>query len=361
MPRMHDMLMTETPRPMGLDEVYTKYPSLYGDATVIEATQVAALMMSLTKFDENVQADLKEFGGDAYAWQLAQFFNFDWDTIQNVAPVFDTMNIEWDEHEAAKQHFTENGQTWGPEERRKMVKLGRTCVSLAYLPMDMMKKPYPDDGPWLNDPEVKAILDLGAKWWLTATVFHYVPGRGLVGPHSTWFIPVAEDGSIYTLSVQDSDRPTLHAIMVGPDGRGSGPSRSGAASGWQALIPALLAVNFMHTPGGDRGYHERVPGEAPHREQKQWMRRTFQPLTKWYTLDIKRLRSALREANGGKNPDSLASMTKALRMVRGHYAHYPPNTYFGRKHDDWKTVFRPAYSKGDVAFGKTDKDYRVVP
>lgn len=385
--RLHDHLMTETPRPLLDDEVFTEYATLYGNATVIDITQVAALLMALTQFDHRVQEDLEDFGGDAHAWQMAQFFCFDWDTIQNAAPPFETMCLEFDAYEAAKQHWESTGGVWGPKERREMAHLGKTAVAMYYCPVDGFRKTADGHRFAAHDPEIQDILTQpDVAWVLTVTVFHYVGGKGLVGPQATWFIPVSKEGRLYTIpmktnrtrgSLRGSDgKETLLAVLRNPHdpmedfaiatGHVSDGKRMGVVTGWQAIIPALLAINFMHTPGGvtgekgaDRGYHEKVPGAGTLKEQKAFMRRHFVPMTRWYTLDISRLRAALTRANGGKHPDSLAGLQKALHTVRGNYAHYAPNTYFGRKHEEWITVFRPGHVRGDLAAGKIDKDYRV--
>lgn len=385
--RLYDHLMTETPRPMLKDEPFTWYASLYSNATVIDITQVSTMLMGLTKFDERVQEDLEDFGGDAYAWQMAQFFAFDWDTIQNVAPPFDTMCLEFDTFEATRQFTLESGEEWTTELRRKYAHLGKTSVSMYYCPIDSFMSTANGHRFASQDRDVQSIISLpDVAWIVTATVFHYVPGKGLVGPQATWFIPVSSEGRLYTIPMGQEKRPGrgsdgqrgLHCVLSNPHdgwddvdeaytGNVRPGRRVGVVTGWQAIIPSLLAINFMHTPGGitgekgaDRGYHEKVPGEASLKEQKTFMRRNFTPMTKWYTLDITRLRAALAHANGGKRPDSLTGLKQALHMVRGHYAHYAPNTYFGRKHAEWITVFRPAYAKGDLANGKIDKDYRVV-
>jgi hypothetical protein len=195
----------------------------------------------------------------------------------------------------------------------------------------------------------------------------------MVGPMSDYFIPVSPEGKPFLRSRKDKDRlpvaedeeGTLWAIACPCkprdkwDEEDNLPSRSAAAQGWQSIVPALLTINFMHTPQGERGYHNRVEHVPEGRYAKKFLQRNFRPLTRWYTLDIRPMLEAVREANGGANPRTMESFIKALHVVRGHYAHYPPNTYFGRKHEGWITVFRPAYRRGDVKAGVISKDYRI--
>jgi hypothetical protein len=368
--RMHDLLMTETPRPYLGDEPYKTYAVEMEKAVVIEATDVSELLMEMTSFSEEVREDFEDFGADNHAWQIAQFFNFDYTSLSNIAPPFEEMLFEFDTRDAIERLARSQGKTLDP---KATINVGKTGVMVLGWPGDMFTEVtnhsfYNVDKGGTEHTKLLAIAndpDLG--WVLCIAPFHYIPGKGLVGPMCHFFVPVRKDGSPYL----DNDiglnreRIALWSIMspAAPrdrwDDEDNLPQRSAAAQGWQAVVPTLMAINLMHTPRGEKGYHYLKKEEPQGRLAKKFLAKHFRPMTSWHVLDISPLREAVRQANGGEMPRTMKGLVKALHVVRGHYAHYPPNTYFGRKHDEWITVFRPSFRRGDIAAGRVDKDYRV--
>lgn len=370
--RLHDMLMTETPRPLLADKPFTLYADLFGDSVVVDGTEVLDLTLAMTDFnDEQIGLDFRDFGGDEEAWQMAQFFAFDHTALSNITLPFQSMSIEFDVREAMERQL----RRISPELTEKYLKKGGTVsVGKASMAMFMHKAEdfrrdynsvafrHSRDPHFHERQSMRALLDLpDLGYVIIALSFIYLPGRGMVGPEAHWYIPVRSDGAYYTLD--DNGTTRLQAVVDGPatgpyDGEMDG-ARIAVAAGWRTLIPALMTINFMHTPQGDKGYHKRVAQEPLPRLAKKYLAKHFRPMSKWYVLDISPLREAVRSANGGVEPTNLAGFLKALHIVRGNYAHYAPNTYFGRQHDEWITVFRPAHRRGDKAAGVVDKDYHV--
>lgn len=365
------MLMTETPRPHLGDPTSTEYADTMEDATVIDATQIASLLIEMTSFSQEVREDFEDFGGDNYAWQIAQFFNFDYSALSNIAPPFESMALEFDTRQAIEDLAKRDGKTLDP---KTIVNVGKTVVQMVAFPAEAFKdvaKRVIRESDRDDETLARISMDTDLGWVLSLSPYHYVPGKGMVGPMCNYLVPVKADGTPY-LDQQarnpldrTDDRLGLWATMSPPkprdryDAEDGLPQRSAAAQGWQSIIPALLAINFMHTPQGERGYHKRVVEQPDRRLGKKFLAKHFRPLTSWHVLDISPLREAVMEANGGSMPGSMAGLVKALHIVRGHYAHYPPNTYFGRKHEEWITVFRPSFRRGDIKAGRVDKDYRV--
>ncbi len=373
--RLHDMLMTETPRPIMDDPPFVRYADLFSEAVVVDGTEVLALTMNMTQFDENGEINLALYGGDPTTWQIAQWFEFDWSVLGNIALPFQTMSVEFD-CRAVLEDITRK-VTDDPKERAKMlretVSVGKESVTFFMHRAEdfaenirTVRESLAADGigPSHRSRQMDALMALpDLSHVLVAMVFSYFPGSGMVGPCGEWFIPVRSDGSPYLMQNDERGYQGMAAIFLSPtpgpyDDERDG-DRQALASGWRALIPALLTINFMHTPQGEKGYHKRTLHEPPPKLARKYLARNFRPMSKWYVLDISPLRQAVRDANGGSEPRNLSAYLKALHIVRGNYAHYAPNTYFGQKHDDWKTVFRPAHRRGDKAAGVIDKDYRV--
>lgn len=391
--RLTDMLFTDTPRPCLDDDVFTGFAGMFVNPTVIDATEVLSLFHevtanSLPEQSEEVRRDvefLEDQVGPSVGFQMGQFFHFDWTTIGCVAPPFREFVIEFD-HRVAMEHVaTTMGLKPKPEDT---LHIGKSAVCFtAWKREDWYADIESGLDPKITRQALSEFRRLAFEWMFVVTIFRYVPGRGLQGPLCTWIIPVDADGRLLidprSNEGRNPDEPLgncpmmIHAMSLGPHceddvdmlGRPitdqfSRSTRYAITQGWQTLIPALMAINAMHTPkvkAGKPGLHEVVEGESAHKKvQRRYLEKNFRPMVRWHVLKIGGLREALREANGGTMPRTMEALRLALHSVRGHTRTYMPNTYFGRKHDRPITVFIPAHNRGNPKHGVVAKDYEVT-
>lgn len=390
--RMTDMLQTETPRPLLDDEVFTSFDVVCPDPVVIDATDVQALFMEMTLFNDHLrteeqQEEIREFEdqlGQGIGWQVASFFQFDASTLGCVAPPFDNFVIEVDVREATMRASAAMGYVLEP---RRVADIGKQAVAFASFSRktweeEILTPDFLRQNPFIrqaipNGPDLHEMQAIPFVWVYMITTWRYEPGRGLQGPVSTWFIPLDAEGKVFIdpkhkakagagEGVAAFNSNLLYALAFGPrvhDESDVWLSRQYAMSqGWIAVVPALMALSFMHTPRVTKkaaGYHDLIEGETTGKVARKYLERNFRPLVKWRTLDITPLREAVRTANGGKMPTDLAGLRKALHTVRGYTRTYMPNTYFGRKHDRPITVFTPSHVRGDARQGVVQKEYHL--
>ena len=375
--RLTDMLMTETPRPCLGDKPFTEFTTLCPNPVVIDGTDVYALFMQMTMHSEFEKTDeqreevyaFEEAMGTA-GWQMAQFFQHDFSTMGCVAPPFENFVIEFDLAEATKRAMTETGTPVRPADTAS---LGHYAAMFSLLQRDVWDETVCVDrtASWARNfvtgPTLDQMNELDFRWIYAVTTFRKPVGRGIQGPCATWLIPLDAEGHLYM--AEGTKDTVLAAAALGPrptnDGEEAGriSDHYAITQGWQVVLPALLALSFLHTPKTTKdreGYHDLVPAPEPNaRMARKYLQRNFVPLVKWHTLDISPLRRAVREAHGGGFPTDWKGLAKALHVVRGHTATYMPNTYFGKKHERPITVFRPSYRRGDVKSGVVQKEYRL--
>lgn len=377
--RLTDRLLTETPRPALEDAPFTRFADMFRDPVVIDGTDVHELFMEMTMFDEDggistldpsvdEQRVLKEKLGEDLGWQVHQFFTFDWRTVGNVAPPFGEFVIEVDVRRSMEQVSARHGVEVS---QRDLASVGQTACGFGVFDRERWMETLADEigeaepSRFINrisGLDLPEIQQLPFRWMLLVVTFRSEPGFGLHGPMSTWVIPVDQDGALF---VDPRDPSLIHAVAIGPTSSSMQESREYVLQqGFTVLIPALLAMSFMNTPAKTKsrdGYHALEEHEPPKdRVGRKYLERNFRPLTKWKVLNIDPLREALREAHGGRMPTNMAALKKALHIVRGHTATYMPNTYFGQKHDNPITVFRPSYRRGDARAGVVQKEYHLT-
>lgn len=378
--RLTDMLQTETPRPCLGDAPFTEFTSLCPNPVVIDATDVYALFMQMTMNSEYDKTEKQREEVSAFedalgtaGWQMAQFFQFDFRNIGCVAPPFDNFVIEFDLHEATKSAMTANGMDIKPAD---LVGLGQYAAAFCILDQQVWNEKVSRGAAafarnFVTGPTLREMDDLNFRWIYCITTYRKPVGKGIQGPCATWLIPVDHDGNLYMAenNLTDGRETVLAAAALGPQPRYNDEEERrlcdhyAITQGWQVVLPALLALSFLHTPKTTKdreGYHDLVEAPEPNaRMARKYLQRNFVPLVKWHTLDISPLRRAVREAHGGGFPTDWKGLAKALHTVRGHTATYMPNTYFGKKHDRPITVFRPSYRRGDVKAGVVSKEYRL--
>jgi hypothetical protein len=381
--RITDMLQTETPRPALEDRVFEGFVDICPNPVVVDATDVATLFMEMTINNEagksaDEREEIKTFEaalGTSTGWQVASFFQFDFSTLGCCAPPFENFVIEFDMRQASEDAAKALGQSYDP---RDTVDFGKTAASFSTftredwinkIQADALYRKQGNDIGGASGPTVRELEDLPFRWMMCVLTWRSEPGYGLRGPLSTWIIPLDDEGKVFIEPdggrVVDTDKPMrlMHASGLGPHSRDRLRSNSYALSqGWTVLVPALLALNFMHTPRTTKkaeGYHDLVEHEETGRIARKYLERNFRPMVKWHTLDITPLREAVRRAHGGSMPRDFGSLAKALHVVRGHSATYMPNTYFGRQHDRPITVFRPSFRRGDIRAGIIAKEYHL--
>lgn len=363
--RFHDRLMIETPRPYAADKPFTGYADLYEGAVVIDATQAAEVFLATAFADyANEEPDLP-----TNVWQAKHFVDLDWrQVIGNIAPPFSRFVIEMDFADASLNFARTLGLPGFTA--RDTMEMGKVAVAFRAVTYDEWDAiDSTDVGEWIGLPTSlrEQFADVpDVKWVYCVSTFFAYPGEPLRGPSVIWMIPVTSEGLLCTKASRMAEEnwrlPTM--IWRTPECTPAAVPKTritALASGWTGLLPAMMALTFMHTPKGPKGYHDLFDGEEPNKRlARKHLERNFVPLTRYKVLDITNLRTALRESNGGTEPTSLEGIIKALHVVRGNYATYMPNTYFGRKHDEPITVFRPSHRRGDVKAGVIDKDYALA-
>lgn len=372
--RLTDYLLTETPRPALGDKPFTGFADLYPDPTVIDYTDAHSLWMQMTMFDEPEFEYSHADGvlGEGTAWQVMQFLNFDFSTIGVVAPPFENFVMEADVRESMEIVGREMGIKFSSNQ---FLNVGRTACAFTAIDRerwldDIYRERHTLLRNALHGTDMRTINALPFRWIYMVTTYLYFPGKGMMGPTSTWAIPVDQDGKLFTNSDPHPDNQHLvHALCLGPLPPGDDADAKSFSDayaiqqGWAVLLPSLLALSFMHTPRTTKkaeGYHDVHEGEMPgSKVQRKYLERNFRPMTRWSRLDIRPLREAIRSANGGTMPTSIDALKKALHVVRGHSRTYMPNTYFGRKHDRPITVFIPSFRRGDARAGVVQKEYTL--
>lgn len=357
--RLHDRLMVETPHPVGADKPFTLYAETFGNAQVIDATDVMTLFFEM---EREIMTSAIEGGEEVVkeVWTAERFCNFDWSGLTMNMPPFDNFVIEMHAEHAIQASRQRAGIA-----RPKGDNVDMGHLSVAFCAMERTH--------WLTtitdnladyDLDVLEVYQRikrndSIKWVLVCSVFSQRPGFPIYGPLVGFSLPVHADG---TLSMQSNpeDGPLSLIAPADPLVDQSQVERLVDSSKflYMSVIPALMAINFMHTPQGERGYHNRVlckPAKSPN---KHYQRKHFRPLTSWHVLDIGPLREQFQRTLG-RVPRSSAEFAKAMHIVRGNTATYAPNTYFGKPHPEPITVFRPAHRRGDLDAGRVDKDYRL--
>ena len=114
------------------------------------------------------------------------------------------------------------------------------------------------------------------------------------------------------------------------------------------LAPALFAISLMHCKNVD--VREVEP---PERISRNHAKKHGRPLTKYYVLDIRAMRSVL-----DREGDAQASgLRHALHICRGHFKTYGSEPPLLGKHQG--TYWWPAHVRGAAEEGTVEKDYRV--
>lgn len=112
--------------------------------------------------------------------------------------------------------------------------------------------------------------------------------------------------------------------------------------------PALLANTFLHCRGVE------IIQETPDQGlSRVYQRRHQRPLVRFHVLNIRPMQEVIRREGGLES----AGLSRALHIVRGHFADYREGRgLFGRHH---ALVWMPAHLKGSIQQGIVTKDYDV--
>lgn len=354
--RMHDRLMTETPQPYGADLPFTQYARVFDEAQVIDATEVMSLFFEM---ERKVMAS--EIGEglliDKEVWFAQRFCEFDWSGLTMNMPPFGEFVMEFDAEKSLIDTREKAGLPhW--DDGKSMGQMAVSCIAVdVQVYMGMMREGLSHLNQDVRDTYTELMTLPDVKWILCMSMFSQRPVQPIIGPVVSFSLPVRADGTM----ILRPDGAPVSLIAPADALRGEDESlRMVNASKYLYLsvIPALMAVNFMHTPQGEKGYHVRVPCKPAKNPNKHHQRKHFRPLTSWHQLDITPLREQFQRTLG-RNPLSSSEFAKAMHIVRGNTATYAPNTYFGKPHAEPITVFRPSHRRGDINAGRVDKDYRL--